>query len=339
MQDQDRTPRVRVPMASAGSLVITVGALGLMALHLLSDESPVDTVAIGLFALAIAPWLAPLLSKLELPGGWKFEFKELRREVAEGIQEGARKVESLESRMRSMEQFAFSGALSSDQQKRLNEALGAYDQYLRDVGLSIEGELPVVHIFEGVYDNAHYEPVTRRIVIGQDLVEDDDVMFREYAHHVLIGETPEASSAPLDAIESGLADYYPCSFKGSPVFAPRVAVAMWEIWGLKRPYIRNLRNAIKFADLDTSPGPFPPQRTGEVWGGAFWDLRQAVGPELADRALAAAWKSVVAEPRGAASAARYVDRVVQSVRDQGAAEKVHTAQACFEKRGQFAARQ
>jgi len=225
MGDKDDKTSSAKALTPGVSLIITVGALGLMTLHLLADESPVDGVAIGLFVLAVAPWLAPLLSKLELPGGWKFEFKELRREVTEEIQEGTRKVESLASRLQNIEQFAFTGALSGAQQERLNEGLSAYDRYLRSIGLRVDDATPEVHIDEGFYDNAHYDPSTRRIVIGQDFVEDHDVVFREYTHHVLVTQPPEGDGrleVSLYAIESGLADYYPCSFKNSPVFGPRV---------------------------------------------------------------------------------------------------------------------
>jgi hypothetical protein len=57
--------------------VVTLVALGLALTHLLFPSLAIDAITLGLLAVAIVPWLAPLIKSLELPGGWKVELQEM----------------------------------------------------------------------------------------------------------------------------------------------------------------------------------------------------------------------------------------------------------------------
>ena len=57
--------------------VVTLGALGLALIHLLFPSLAIDAITLGLLAVAIVPWIAPLIKSLELPGGWKVELQEM----------------------------------------------------------------------------------------------------------------------------------------------------------------------------------------------------------------------------------------------------------------------
>lgn len=57
---------------------ITVGAGALIAADLLWQDLGIDSVTLGLLLLAVLPWLGFLLQRLELPGGWKVDFREVR---------------------------------------------------------------------------------------------------------------------------------------------------------------------------------------------------------------------------------------------------------------------
>lgn len=56
---------------------VTLAALGLALTHLLFPSLAIDVITLGLLAVAIIPWLAPLIKSLELPGGWKVELQEM----------------------------------------------------------------------------------------------------------------------------------------------------------------------------------------------------------------------------------------------------------------------
>jgi hypothetical protein len=68
-------------------------AVALLALlfHLLFERAKLDTVGLVLLFLALVPWLASLISRAELPGGWKLEFQAVQTEQ----QRQAQKIDAL----------------------------------------------------------------------------------------------------------------------------------------------------------------------------------------------------------------------------------------------------
>jgi hypothetical protein len=60
-------------------LVVSLGALVLAIIHLTWPSLSIDATTLALIVIAILPWIAPLVKSLELPGGWKVEFKELQK--------------------------------------------------------------------------------------------------------------------------------------------------------------------------------------------------------------------------------------------------------------------
>ena len=57
---------------------ITAGAVLLAIIHAIWPDLKIDAVTLVLLGMAVVPWLAPLFKSLELPGGWKVEFQELK---------------------------------------------------------------------------------------------------------------------------------------------------------------------------------------------------------------------------------------------------------------------
>jgi len=58
---------------------VSIGALLLALVHFGWPKLAVDAVTLTLVVIAILPWLAPLVKSLELPGGWKIEFRDLQK--------------------------------------------------------------------------------------------------------------------------------------------------------------------------------------------------------------------------------------------------------------------
>jgi len=58
-------------------LTITIVALVIVLIHLKIPTLAIDAITVALLIVAIAPWLAPILKTLELPGGLKIEFHQL----------------------------------------------------------------------------------------------------------------------------------------------------------------------------------------------------------------------------------------------------------------------
>jgi len=220
--------------------------------------------------------IADLASRLrKAPGG--FEFDELRDQVATVAQ----RVKNIEEAV----VFRPSAALTPDLQQQLQTSLSHFYEYLKTLGFEPDKGRPEVAI-QSNYDNAHYDGRQNLIVIGERLAADVDVALREFTHHVLGAFAPETYQNPKDtyrAIESGLADYFPCSFTGNALMGEQAG----RLFG--KPYLRNLDNERRFTEVTPdTPGP---QDEGEVWAGAFWQIRKLLQQEVADRLLFSTWRT------------------------------------------------
>jgi len=131
----------------------------------------------------------------------------------------------------------------------------------------------------------------------------------------------------MQQIESGLADYFPCSYADRSYFGEIVAAVL----NLGRPYTRNLNNSRKFDETPELEGEV--HERGEIWGGAFWQLRSVLGRDLADRLLARAWQSMawpITEPE---TARKFIDAVLLNAKDIASDQKVAEIRTTFRKRG------
>jgi hypothetical protein len=66
---------------------VTVVAILMLVLHLFSDRTKLDTPGLVLVFIALLPWLASIISRAELPGGWKLEFQAVKTEQQRQAQE------------------------------------------------------------------------------------------------------------------------------------------------------------------------------------------------------------------------------------------------------------
>jgi hypothetical protein len=204
----------------------------------------------------------------------------------------------------SLDEFINVDAPSPETQATVKKWLAEYLRSLQEIGYL--PELRGVQIAtQPDLDNAYFDGRTRRIVIGQRLVGDRDVVLREYSHLMLTsthqGGSDPLSTADASAIESGLADYLPASAVGDP----RIGEVAGPIL-LKRPYIRILINNGKFDEIRPED---PPQVAGETWGGAFWEMRLALGRAQVDPYLITAWSDEMGS--GAIVGRRFVSRILE----------------------------
>jgi hypothetical protein len=145
--------------------------------------------------------------------------------------------------------------------------------------------------------NAYY--TGNKIVIDQRMVDMPDVIYRTYTHRAL--ETVHDWSN-LDggsrAIESGLSDYFPCSYQNNPKFGESFVKKLRN--GLPPEFAKRglLRHMVNTIGLDTVVG-VEEHAAGEAWSGAFWEIRALVGRDRADALLFQTWSEKMdAEPTG-----------------------------------------
>jgi hypothetical protein len=60
-------------------VVVTLSAIALVIIHAVYPHWTIDGITIGLLVVAVLPWIIPLFKSLELPGGWKMEFRDFQR--------------------------------------------------------------------------------------------------------------------------------------------------------------------------------------------------------------------------------------------------------------------
>jgi hypothetical protein len=175
------------------------------------------------------------------------------------------------------------GAGAAPETAEMEASLGRFCDYLDGVGFS-RPEREVSIGFEDV-ENAYYDVAAERVIIGTPLRSEPFAAYREYMHHVLMGfpTAPRMGNKSAISIESGLADYFPASFMGTPHLGATGARAM----KLSRPYLRTLTKTEGFADLNDDMW----FNNGQIWGSLFWDIREALGQKATDPLLLSAWAS------------------------------------------------
>jgi len=72
----------------AVSSSITVIAATLLIVHVVLPELKIDSISLALFSIAIIPWLGSLFTKVELPGGMKFEYAPFEKAAEKALEAG-----------------------------------------------------------------------------------------------------------------------------------------------------------------------------------------------------------------------------------------------------------
>jgi hypothetical protein len=233
--------------------------------------------------LLIRRELPALIAKLaeritKAPGG--FEFAVLQQ-----------KVETLGAKVERLENLTFepSAALSPELQTDLQSSFNSFQAYLTKLGY--ESQTTNVRVFvDPKLKNAFYDSESNRIVLGEPFAKDTDAMFREYTNHALLAKTglnPDNMSIEQQAVVFGLADYFPCSFNNDPLLGKKIVNLYRRRPEYKdKPALRNLKNDRTFDEVVADSTL---HNVGEIWGGAFWELRERLGQTVADRLLFSTW--------------------------------------------------
>ena len=116
-------------------------------------------------------------------------------------------------------------------------------------------------------------------------------------HHVLYPKKIPNEAPYYYAIESGLAWYLPCSYIGDP--NPAKDTSSWDL--TKKRQFAEMKSDLGSAMMDGT----------EIWGGAFWELRQKLGQATTDKLLFAAWFSISNETIKTDHGASFIRKIVE----------------------------
>ncbi|MDP3799608.1 MAG: SAV_2336 N-terminal domain-related protein [Polaromonas sp.] len=186
-------------------------------------------------------------------------------------------------------EFEESAALTPELRALLSSAFLSFEAFLVGCGYRPRESSLKVFVDPDLKDNVYYEP--SRVVLGAPLATDTDAFFRECSHHALLSIPFGTLGKHQRAIESGLADYFACSFNNDPRFGEQsiqVFSGVPEI--ASKGALRLLENDRHY---DEARSDSEMHDVGEIWGGAFWEMRHRLGSQLADRLLFEGWHASI----------------------------------------------
>jgi hypothetical protein len=191
-----------------------------------------------------------------------------------------------------------SGFIYTRDQDQFEQTMAYYwvtqaQRYIQSLGFgstlpAVDARQQLVRINQYGGDNSFYRNGTNKLTItfgkgGVDDAEDAEVIVHEYGHSVQDDQVPGfGSSLEAGSIGEGFSDYLAVAV--SDAFAPtpdEACVADWDATSYTSTVPHCLRR------VDTAKH-YPENLRGEVhadgeiWSRALWDVRNALGPRLAD---------------------------------------------------------
>jgi len=193
---------------------------------------------------------------------------------------------------------------------------------MRDIGFPANVPSPRLEIeppdmLSGTF--AYYDPGKhrgdQRVVLSLCAAGEPGMAFREYGHHVALNslgfDMVAANDLALQAIETGLVSYFACSYQNEPTLGRRQPVKPGTAQAsADSAAMINLENNTKLNEADTTTDYEAMYKVGEAWGGLFWDIRKALGRDLADRILLSAWRGL---PAPNAQPHQYATKMAQKI--------------------------
>ena len=225
-----------------------------------------------------------------------------------------------------------SSSLPPELNAKLKAALNHFEDYLLRAGFQLEkGEVKFTIVegnsikIDGQEFASVYDPDTNTMQVASAYKDYTDLMLHEYMRHVLSPphrNSPDTSKPSqlwvYYAIQSALADYFPCSSNDNPVLANKSNLSV-------NLMNRNTFDRISLSDVFSTTEPELP------WGGAFWELRQLLTQSKADKLLASVWVSWhPSDPKSNVSA-DFVHSIIKADESEGGQHSVQI-QKIFERR-------
>jgi Zn-dependent metalloprotease len=146
-------------------------------------------------------------------------------------------------------------------------------------GFKPKDQLPIVVHFSDKYANAYYDG--KQIVLGDgdgvdlsDLAKDNTIVTHEYGHKVVDQVSPISGNGDYGedgALHEGFADYFACATYDMPALGEGVMIDP------KYPSLRRCDTDLPFENRNGEV-----HDAGQVWSGATWEARGAIGADAMD---------------------------------------------------------
>jgi uncharacterized protein YoxC len=222
---------------------------------------------------------------------------------------------------------------------KLNSSFHSFQQYFQKLGFkSKTGQIDVEVSPNKENESDSYFDTTRNVfVFGVPLASDPDVVARAYTFYALgtFGKDFLGTSQIYNGIQSGLADYFPASFSNDPQMG-EASVPFFRSLNkeaFNKPYIRTLSNNRKFTDVSLETDEI--HDAGEIWGAAFWDIREnnSVGKEMTDKLLFSTWASLQPSDLRGNQAMNFINKLIETDKALAGGQHADAIRSAFQKRG------
>ena len=206
---------------------------------------------------------------------------------------------------------------------RIRQSFDAFGAYFVKLGLAKAPKVGIEIMPPGIDSIAYYDPDKRTAFVEAKSLAIPNVALREYAHAVLYSDERILKAVSFDqtwvytGIESGLASYFASSFTGDPSLPGA-------------PGRDSLKNGLDFSQL--KPGAFGHWQGTLTWGATFWDLRERLGKDVADKVLYSAWSSLGEKDIAANEPGRFARQIIAADKRLNGGANDEAIRAVFKQR-------
>jgi hypothetical protein len=201
--------------------------------------------------------------------------------LTQNVRELSTKVQKLEQQL----SFINPANLPAEARERALQDVRNYQRNLAQAGYTAAREQLQVFI-DPAADNAYFDKNT--LVASARGLRAPELIYYSYTLHAL--NTVHSTSGPyINAVKSGLSDFFSCSYQDNPKLGEQYARVMSDAMPelAKRGFLRNLSNNLRINELVDQPETV----AGEAWGGAFWEIRSLLGKTRTERLLWSTWEN------------------------------------------------
>jgi hypothetical protein len=251
------------------------------------------------------------------------------KQLSANVQTLSAKVESIEVAIK----FMPSASLSPELKRNLRETFGRYYEYLKNAGFKLAKAPPTVVVVTTSGKGAGYYTIDgNRIILSPDVARLPNAGLTLYTFHALSVVRPKGFSSDKVRIEqlfAGLGDYFPCSFTGQSDFGKEYFESLAKDHPEAKIAPRNVDNHRRFSEINDGTELHD---GGNVWAGAFWQLRGSIGQDATDKLLVTTWKHFDF-PAFVSEMATFPEELIRQDRILYAGVHGDKIQSVFEERG------
>jgi hypothetical protein len=117
-------------------IILTSVALLVATAHIIYPAAKIDMITVSLLAIAIIPWLEPLFKSVTLPGGFQFQFQDLKKLETDARQAGLITPDSNNESLNIAEPSSFLEIVKENKEMALLTLKIEIEKKLREIAMS-----------------------------------------------------------------------------------------------------------------------------------------------------------------------------------------------------------